>query len=1044
MAIDYEHEDLFKKDSVDKQLKIAFDGGIITNTELHSQQFELNESLCSEDKLQFGCCEASSIRFKISNLFTSLEGKWLTVSQTLGGNTGEPFILGRYKVESDVPTADRRFRDVVAYDVLHEILIADVLDWYNTILPDTTSEVTLKQFRDSFFSFLGVEQQQIALPNDVMMVEKTVDTNKLSGKAVITAICELNGCFGHIGRDGKFHYVFLQEMAEGVYPRNDLYPQDNLYPADAMHMETINKSHYISAKYEDYITARIDKLQIRQEEDDIGCIYGTGSNCYVVQDNFLVYGKSTADLQIIAENLYAVISKIWYRPAHVEAKGNPCLEVGDGIRLRTRYETVCTYILQRTLSGIQALRDTYDADGDPRQRENVNTVNESINQLKGKANVLKRTVEETNSRITDVEAGLESQITQTADQITTSVSRTYETKTDASTKYTNATGYADGVAQTAENNAKTAAAADATNKANQAEANAKADTAAKLQNYSTTVQMNSAISQSASSIESTVSATYETKADATSKLNTAKSYADGAAQDAEDNANNATDGKLQNYSTTTQMNSAIQQSANAITQSVRQTYATQSSLTTAVSNLQDQIDDNIETFTGPAVPTLRNAPANSWTTTTDKDKHIGDLYVVNAQGGDYAGFYYRFEKNGSVYQWTLLKDTEITKALADAAAAQATADAVGQNLSTNYSTTTQMNSAISQSASNITSSVSATYETKADATTKLNSAKTYADTKASDAESNANTATDNKLLNYSTTTQMNSAISQSASSIESTVSATYETKNDASSSYSSLSSRITQTATDISSEVTRAGNAESDLSSRITQTEESISTEVTRATNAEGSLSSRITQNATAIESTVKNGEISSKISQEAGQISIIANRISISSTYFTLSDNGKIKATDGEFSGKITASSGTIGGFTIGTSKIYSNKSSLYDSTGGVYIGTDGISVGRNGAFTISSNATNFNLSLSSGSYIGTTTQKLYFDTTHVRIDGDAVICGATDYLYFFGTATNTGVKRQKVTKISSTTSATTSTNATKINEIIDALYNYNLLGSY
>ena len=53
--VDFQYADLFKKDSVDKQLQIAFDSGTITNTELHQGQFELNESLCSEDNLRFGC-----------------------------------------------------------------------------------------------------------------------------------------------------------------------------------------------------------------------------------------------------------------------------------------------------------------------------------------------------------------------------------------------------------------------------------------------------------------------------------------------------------------------------------------------------------------------------------------------------------------------------------------------------------------------------------------------------------------------------------------------------------------------------------------------------------------------------------------------------------------------------------------------------------------------------------------------------------------------------------------------------------------------------
>lgn len=427
-------KEMFNDDSIEKQLNIVIGDTTYTNSELESEDMELTERLCSKDTLRFGSCEASTFQIRILNTVMPLKGKKIDVSMVLTGNETKQYSLGRYKVDSDKPTADRLYRDIVAYDAMYDITSADVADWYNKLLPNKDSTVTLKQFRDSFFSYFGIEQEEVELPNDGMTVERTIDTDKLSGQTVITCICEINGCFGHIGRNGKFWYIFLKEMVPGLYPSDTLYPRDDLYPAEPMNAEYISGSHYISAKYEDFTTARINKLQIRQEEDDIGCIYGDGDNCYIVQDNFLVYGKSTEKLQAIAANMYSAICKVWYRPAHVEAKGNPCLEVGAGIRLRTRYEIIYTYILQRTLKGIQALRDTYDAEGEQYQREEVNSVRESIIQLKGKTNKLTRTIEETRSEIEDIEKGLASRITQTAEAIETEVIRATAVEENLSSK----------------------------------------------------------------------------------------------------------------------------------------------------------------------------------------------------------------------------------------------------------------------------------------------------------------------------------------------------------------------------------------------------------------------------------------------------------------------------------------------------------------------------------------------------------------------------------------------------------------------------------
>ena len=418
--IEYKHEDLFR-DGTDKQLSIvSTDGKVnITNSEIHYEQFELKESLCSQSELTFGSCEASQIKFKISNVFTSMVGMQLAVTTTLEGHTDAPFSFGKYKVVSDKPTADRRYRNITAYDAMYDILNAEVSGWYNSL----TFPMTLRQFRDSFCAYVCVEQEEITLINDDMTVEKTIDPGELPGKTVIEAICEINGCFGHITRAGKLRYVILKQMIEGLYPADDLYPSDDLYPADPLNTTEISGNNYISCQYEDAICQHIDKLQIRQEENDIGAIAGNGNNCYIIEDNFLVYGKSAADLQTIADNVLSVIGVVWYRPAQVEARGNPCLEVGDGILLHTTREDVYTYILQRTLKGIQALRDSYTAEGEEYRTGQVNGLQKQIIQLKGKSNALTRTVEETRLEMKDIENGLSTEIKAVAGEVKLKVSK---------------------------------------------------------------------------------------------------------------------------------------------------------------------------------------------------------------------------------------------------------------------------------------------------------------------------------------------------------------------------------------------------------------------------------------------------------------------------------------------------------------------------------------------------------------------------------------------------------------------------------------------
>lgn len=95
--------------------------------------------------------------------------------------------------------------------------------------------------------------------------------------------------------------------------------------------------------------------------------------------------------------------------------------------------------------------------------------------------------------------------------------------------------------------------------------------------------------------------------------------------------------------------------------------------TPAIDNLQAQIDGQIETWFYDYIPTTTNYPASNWTTDTERDKHLGDLFYV-VDNAEYGGQAYRWAKINNAYTWDYVEDTAVTKALADAASAQDTAD----------------------------------------------------------------------------------------------------------------------------------------------------------------------------------------------------------------------------------------------------------------------------------------------------------------------------------------------------------------------------------
>ena len=225
---------------------------------------------------------------------------------------------------------------------------------------------------------------------------------------------------------------------------------------------------------------------------------------------------------------------------------------------------------------------------------------------------------------------------------------------------------------------------------------------------------NSAIEQSASSITSTVSQTYATKTDLAvtdGKAEQAQSVAQQAqtsasnAQSTANAANNTANGVaedltdyMETVATTYASKSELEQTSESITATVEANYTevkqlantAQSTADSALSkaneasgeladftesvtgdlaDLQDQIDGNIATWFYAGTPTLTNEPAVNWTTTEEKNQHLGDLYYDTNNG-----YAWRFMVQNGSYSWGRITDSDVTKALEDAANAQDTAD----------------------------------------------------------------------------------------------------------------------------------------------------------------------------------------------------------------------------------------------------------------------------------------------------------------------------------------------------------------------------------
>jgi hypothetical protein len=381
-----------------KALLLKFsDGTIITNDKINFESLELEESLCSDTNLKYGSCESSRFSIRVVNDEISFKDLWVDVYMFIKENDGvlatnddKKFItdqsqhfkvvegangkLGRFKVKSDKPTGDRAYRDLECYDAMQDLINVDVAAWYNGL----TFPISLKNFRDSLFQYLDFRQVETTLINDSYSIKGGYTTNSLSSRDVLASICEINGVFGHINRDGRFDYVSLPS-------------------SDTVALEWYHRG---TGKYEDYETDNITKVISYTADGTVGCEVGVDGNTYTFENNLIVYGDEGSAAQTTAlTNLLNQIKDFTYRPFSVRTYGNPLMDLGTNLVVNTHRQTVNSFVMNRFLSGIQSMKDEYYAYGDKVYPEEINRIKTIIERTAGKTASIEANINEMNSEI---------------------------------------------------------------------------------------------------------------------------------------------------------------------------------------------------------------------------------------------------------------------------------------------------------------------------------------------------------------------------------------------------------------------------------------------------------------------------------------------------------------------------------------------------------------------------------------------------------------------------------------------------------------------
>jgi hypothetical protein len=167
--------------------------------------------------------------------------------------------------------------------------------------------------------------------------------------------------------------------------------------------------------------APITKVQLVNKEGQIIASSGSGSNVFTIENNPLIWGKTQAQLNSAALNLFNTVKGLWYVPSEVSSVGLPYVECGDFILMAARRSIVRAYVLSRVLKGIQALTDDYSAPGDKTQpiyipspqtqvEANAQAITTEVSRARTAESGLSTSISNESSRARGAESGLQSNI----------------------------------------------------------------------------------------------------------------------------------------------------------------------------------------------------------------------------------------------------------------------------------------------------------------------------------------------------------------------------------------------------------------------------------------------------------------------------------------------------------------------------------------------------------------------------------------------------------------------------------------------------------
>ena len=383
--------------------KLIFTGKTIVDSQLFGG-VKYSHSCNADTDLTVGTTACAEVSFTTNALQPDSLNSSFTYYAKFNGNTTYTTV-GVFNIKEITKSTHGKY-EVKAYDNISKFdIIVD--SWIDSL----TFPITLGNMFNSLCTYCGCTAYSTSFTNSTMKVNDNFTGINITGRAVLGYIAQCAGGFAKAYTNGKIQITKFTTKSI-----------------------TLDNTKYKTFWYADYSAPVIDKVWVGQEDGDVGVTSGTGNNVLNIESNPLLFADSTSAIQPYVNTIFNVVKTYNYTPCKIDLIKDFGINVGDIITVNG----ITTMIMNKSWdsSGVK-MESTGNA-----TREIASSQNSEILALRGKTNVLTRTLEETTNKMTSIETDMGtvksdvSEVKQTASSLTSTVSSvqqdlsSYKNKTD--------------------------------------------------------------------------------------------------------------------------------------------------------------------------------------------------------------------------------------------------------------------------------------------------------------------------------------------------------------------------------------------------------------------------------------------------------------------------------------------------------------------------------------------------------------------------------------------------------------------------------------